>query len=505
MTRDELASALKAAASSPSDFPQGRFEGRGIVICAGGARIFTCAWICVGILRHLGCTLPIEVWHLGPEEIGPPMRGLLAEIGAETVDAHEVAKHHSVRKLGGWELKPYALLHSRFREVLLLDADNVPIVDPAWLFDNADYRATGALFWPDLVRLARNNPIWTIAGLEARDCPSFESGQVLLNKERCWQALSLAHWMNQHSEDFYGVLHGDKDTFLIAWLILGERYHLVAHQPKQLEATICQRDPNGKVIFQHRNGAKWVIRGNNPSIEGFRLEAECLGLLAALEKIWDGYVFNPPARSDAAKALERRLADVRRFRYVRVSCDERIVELLADHRIGGTGGDDFYWYVLEGGNGMEVVLAGNGADGNRLQLAPDGVWRGHLALPPGSPIELVPLAEGTAAPIPTLQVGPNPLHVVLDRALLAYDSLPRDRETIRDFAGLLRTLVTLDPTIKDYLDSLTDSDLSQKRREMIRIAIDGWADRAHRPDTGGVDAGHGWNRHSLPVIGYDPA
>lgn len=505
MTRDELATALGAAASSPNDFPEDRFDRRGIVICAGGARMFTCAWICIGMLRHLGCTLPVEVWHLGPEEIGVPMRGLLAELGAETIDAHEVAKHHAVRRLGGWELKPYALLHSRFREALLLDADNVPIKDPTGLFDDAEFRATGAMFWPDLLRLSRSNPIWTIAGLEARDCASFESGQLLLDKSRCWRALSLAHWMNQHSEDFYGILHGDKDTFLVAWLMLAQRYHLIPHQPKQLEATICQRGPDGGVLFQHRNGAKWVMRGINPTIEGFRLEAECFALLAELEKKWDGYVFNPPARSDAAKALERRLAEGQRFRYVRVSSDERRVELLADHRIGGAGGDEFYWYVVEAEHGMEIVLAGNGASSNRLRLAPDGVWRGRLAHSPGTPVELVPLAPNADAGEHAPPAGQSLLHVVLDRALAAYESLPRDRETMRDFAGLLRTLVTLDPAIKDCLDALAAGDPGEKRREMIAIALDGWADRAQRPDGGGVAAGHSWNRHSFPVIGYDPA
>ena len=69
---------LQAAVAHPPAYPEGRYEGRGIVICAGGARLFTCAYVAIGILRRvLGCTLPIEVWHLGAAEIGPPMRRLL--------------------------------------------------------------------------------------------------------------------------------------------------------------------------------------------------------------------------------------------------------------------------------------------------------------------------------------------------------------------------------------------------------------------------------------------
>jgi hypothetical protein len=502
MTRDDLASALAAAASSPANFPEGRFDGRGIVICAGGARLFTCAWICIGMLRRLGCTLPVEVWHLGPEELGAPMRSLLAGLGAETVDAHAVAKRHPVCRLGGWELKPYAVLHSRFRQVLLLDADNVPVKDPTGLFDDADFRATGAMFWPDLLRLSRSNPIWTIARLEARDCESFESGQVLFDKPRSWRALSLAHWMNQHSDDLYGVIHGDKDTFLIAWLMLGERYHLIPHQPKQLEATICQRGPDGSVLFQHRNGAKWVLQGINPTIEGFRREPECFDLLAELETVWDGYVFNPPTRSDSAMALERCLVEGRRFRYVRVSSDERSIELLPDHRIGGAGGDEFYWYADEAERGLEIVLAGNGNSSNRLSLSPDGVWRGRLVHPPGTPVELVPMLQDTSRIAPEDR---TPLHAVLDRALVAYQSLPLDRETTRDFIGLVRGFALLDPAIKDRLDALAIGSASDKLRCLIALALEGWADRAHRPDDGGIAAGHGWQRHSFPIVGYDPA
>jgi hypothetical protein len=223
-----------------------------------------------------------------------------------------------VERLGGWELKPYAVLHSRFREVLQLDADNVPVRDPAFLFDRPEFRDTGTLFWPDIVRLSQGNEIWPISGLDYRDTPSVESGQMILDKSRCWRALSLAYWINQHSNVFYQFLHGDKDTYLIAWLMLTQPYHLMRHRPKLLEATLCQRDPEGAVLFQHRNGAKWILDGNNPRIDGFRLERECRVLLAELATLWDGRLFNPPPRSDEARRLEGDLLRSREFRVVRV-------------------------------------------------------------------------------------------------------------------------------------------------------------------------------------------
>src|SRR5258707_1101605 len=179
MTSEQQA-LFEAAVAGPPPYPVGGFAGRGLVICAGGERLFTCAWVAIGILRrHLGCRLPIQLWHLGPAEIGPPMRALLEEFDVEVVDALAPADRSAMRIVGGWELKPYAIVHSRFREVFLLDADNVPLIDPATLFDLPHYASAGAVFWPDIVRLRADNPIWAVCGVAFRSTPSFESGQLL--------------------------------------------------------------------------------------------------------------------------------------------------------------------------------------------------------------------------------------------------------------------------------------------------------------------------------------
>ena len=141
-------------------------HGRGIVICAGGARMFTNAWVLVWQLRRtLRSTLPIEVWHLGPEEMSSGMHAMLEDLGASVVDAHAVLRRFPARISDGWQLKAYALVMSGFREVLLLDADNVPVRDPAFLLDHAEYLRTGAVFWPDAIDIAATNPIWDEAGL----------------------------------------------------------------------------------------------------------------------------------------------------------------------------------------------------------------------------------------------------------------------------------------------------------------------------------------------------
>jgi hypothetical protein len=74
------------------------------------------------------------------------MKRIIRELGAECVDGLKMREKHSARILKGWEMKPYAILHSPFREVLFLDADNVPVENPEFLFETAQFKEFGPFF-----------------------------------------------------------------------------------------------------------------------------------------------------------------------------------------------------------------------------------------------------------------------------------------------------------------------------------------------------------------------
>jgi ADP-heptose:LPS heptosyltransferase len=270
--------------------PAELYQGRGIVIAGGGVRYFTCAWVCIKMLRRLGCRLPIEFWHLGDSEMDRERRSLLADLDVKCVDAHKVREEKPCRTLGGWELKPYAILHSAFREVLFLDADNVPVRNPEFLFEDPAFRKTGALFWPDfeLANQAKAAPIWKSCGLRAPREPEFETGQMLFDKQRCSRALRLALWFNEHSDFYYRHLHGDKETFHLAFRKLKQPYSLVPHPVHSLAGTMCQHDLEGRRLFQHRNRDKWDLLLHNRQVPGFRFEKECRQHLVDLRRRWDG-------------------------------------------------------------------------------------------------------------------------------------------------------------------------------------------------------------------------
>jgi len=280
-------------ASIPS-YPDRLFNGRGIVVCGGGEKYLPSAWVCVHMLRELGCDLPIELWQLFQGEVPPEVQRALAQINVHCVDASQVRQQHPARFIGGWELKPYAILHSRFEEVLYLDADNVPVVDPTFLFGAPQFIRHGAVFWPDYGRLAADRSIWRICGVQYRDEPEFESGQILLNKRRCWKALQLAMHLNEHSDFYYQHVHGDKELFHMAWRMVQQQFATPGHPIYSIPYTMCQHDFDGRRIFQHRNRDKWKLGSANHRISGFELEENCIRHLDQLTRLCFSGTENTP-------------------------------------------------------------------------------------------------------------------------------------------------------------------------------------------------------------------
>lgn len=274
---------LLEAAAKEYPYPAGRFKGRGIVTCAGGERYFACAYVMIRLLRHLGCHLPVEIWHLGDHEMPQRYIDLLSGLNAKTIDARSLPEASSTRILNGWEVKPFSIIHSSFEEVLFLDADNMAVLDPTHLFDIPEYRKTGAVFWPDRGRHGPSCPLWSICNVPYRSEPEFESGQMVVNKNRCWKALHLTKHFNDWSDFYYRLVHGDKETFHFAWLLLSQEYSMApAHTDKAWKA-LYHHDFQGRRIFQHRSGDKWSFYETNVTIEDFKHEALCKTYLKELK------------------------------------------------------------------------------------------------------------------------------------------------------------------------------------------------------------------------------
>jgi hypothetical protein len=360
-------------------FPSRNFDGRGIVICAGGARVFTCAYVLISVLRKkLECSLPIEVWHYGAEEMSRSMRLALEELHVHLIDAQQVMDHHPARISDGWQLKAYALLHSRFAEVLMLDADQVPVCDPSPLFGWPEFRETGAVFWPDLVDLRADNPVWTVCGLEPSRRPSLDSGQILVDKRRTLPALALALLMNEDGSEVLQHVYGDKDTFLLAFAILDHAAKLVPHRPFAADDSLVQRDFAGTPLFQHRTAAKWIYGARvQPHMPGEVHRDACTRALEDLADRWCGLIVPEPNRGPAARAAEDQLAGAV-YDLVRPGRPAQRLRLLpageldAESRRSGLRG----WH-LDGDAGEFLVMTDPFRSVLRLERDPRGGFSGQ--------------------------------------------------------------------------------------------------------------------------------
>jgi hypothetical protein len=350
---------------------------RGIVIPAGGARMFTCAWVAVRMLRDfLKTNLPIQIWHIGPREMSPAMLALMAEQQVETIDALAlVGPEEGELELGGFELKSLALLRCEFREVILLDADNVPLIDPEELFEHEAFRGTGAMFWPDLLSLSASSRIWELCSVAYREMPSFESGQLVIDRARHFAAIALSWFLNRHSRIVYRHIYGDKDSFMMAWLALEEPFHLVSHAAQRLYGGVCQRHPDGRRMFQHRCLRKWRLHGENPVIEGFQEEETCLRYLQELRSAWTGRVFSPPPYDSEMQELECQLVKQRLFRLETVSIGVELVELLPGNLMRRRAPQPACWWLSREGESIVIFVGEDWAINRRFERQAAGCWR----------------------------------------------------------------------------------------------------------------------------------
>jgi len=346
------------------------------------------------MLRSVGCTLAIELWHRGPREMTDEMKALVEPYDVVCQDAFAVAREFPVYRLDGWELKPYAILHSRFAEVLYIDADNVAVRDPEFLFDADLYRQTGSLFWPDVPSDTSDQSYlkdvsWELLDLPFRNEPEFESGQMLIDKRRCWRPMQLTLHLNEHSDYYYTAFFGDKDTFHLAWRKLAQDYSIIPHAPAVLgtQQVLVQFDPEAKRLFQHRCNAKWTLTERNLRVPGFLLEEECLGFLRELETRWQaGFQEFSPAEQNAFDEI----VGNENFRG-QMNGQSAGVCIFQPDLTATFNGQSFGWQIEEDKDGDAVLIITE--VGRRmcfLRKTPQGSWSGHWRFGERSLIELEP-------------------------------------------------------------------------------------------------------------------
>lgn len=239
--------------------------------------------------------------------------------------------------------------------------------------------------------------MWEAAEVPYRDEPEIESGQIVLDKARCWRALNLAMHYNEHSDFYYKHVHGDKCTFQFAWHRTGVEYAMPPHGIHSLHATMCQHDFEGRRIFQHRNMDKWQLDGSNVRIHDFQLEEVCRAFLRELALCWSGKPFCRHGSDPDVVKLVSALVGAR-CDYHRIGQDRRQI-VLSPHGVIGDGADECErnWSIHLAGGRFRLTIIGDEGVTCRLRLDDDGVFRGRWSHHEHMPIEIIPCETSRSA------------------------------------------------------------------------------------------------------------
>ena len=229
---------------------------KGIVIPTG-QKTFRYACHLISNLRYsLGSTIPIEIVHAGdsdlPSEYRDFIKGLASNI--ETMDITQVFDDTTLDlRHGGWAIKPFAALASRYEQVMTVDADAVFLQAPEVIFDHhSGYKTTGALLFHDRLlwqgafkerhqwwekQLEHHTPSRALSKSRvynegyAEEC---DSGLLVLDKSRLQVLLGILHacWQNTkevRDEWTYKMGYGDKESWWFGLELSGAEYTFENH------------------------------------------------------------------------------------------------------------------------------------------------------------------------------------------------------------------------------------------------------------------------------------
>lgn len=287
---------------------------KGIVIPAGGGTPLANAFVVSYILRNVHRSqLPIALVYWQERELNSNTKTLfhqhIPDIEFIDLSTLPYPSYHIqpdtdglYKKEFGYRFKAYALWAAPFKEVIMLDADSIPLYDPIELFGDPLYTEKGSLFWPDFWRdqpeiweafgMEEASPwrdwgqrqIWKYGAPEGRLPPlQTESGQLVFNKAQHWDVLEWILFLNTHTYFTYEVSIGDKDTYRVAFELagkadsFGQSPHPPAFpivetpdmQPPYWNLGMLQLHPDGRPYFHHRTAnSKFSARSLNKRNKG---------------------------------------------------------------------------------------------------------------------------------------------------------------------------------------------------------------------------------------------
>ncbi|KAF5008001.1 hypothetical protein FDECE_5685 [Fusarium decemcellulare] len=230
---------------------------QGIVIPVGGGdqSVRFASHLIVSLRNVLGSQLPIQIVYAGDEDLPKDSRDKILSLDTvkdvEFLDIFTVFDDATLKLAdGGWAIKPFAVLASKFEQTILMDADAVFLQKPEVLFHQAAYTNKGAYlfhdrllwqhafqerheWWRDQIKEPSSEMNKSLVWTEdyAEEC---DSGVVVVDKSRVSVLVGLLHvaWQNTYDvreEVTYRLGHGDKESWWLGFELAGSTYEFEAH------------------------------------------------------------------------------------------------------------------------------------------------------------------------------------------------------------------------------------------------------------------------------------
>ena len=222
---------------------------RGIVIpSSDNPMMLKNLWASLVALRDgLNSTVPVTISYYGSREaIDPSFQERFVarfhdtsfmDLSAIEYPAHQRRIDNDNTRFFGFKAKVLALYAAPYDDVLLLDSDSVPLVDPALMFESDVYKEHGNVFWPDrwcepvalfnelgmvLVGGGGTNRLNRTNHLLSKKSRQTDSGQLLFDRRQYADVLEYLLFLNAHDEYTYERAYGDKDTYEAAFFLAGK-------------------------------------------------------------------------------------------------------------------------------------------------------------------------------------------------------------------------------------------------------------------------------------------
>ena len=238
-------------------------RGKGIVICASND-YFHLVKSNIEIFRNVfNSNLPIEIFY--NKDLS--YNNQLTLMKYKNVYVSDISKYfnNTIIGINRYSIKPFAILASRFEEVILLDADCFYLNDPSILFNDKGYKDKGSLLFKDKTMNPSNDTYNWLKSFIRNPLPEtkvsriwnnkskfeIESSTVVIHKIKTLFGLLNICKLNEkeiRSKVVYKFVYGDKETFWIGFEMSRQNYYVNQEYTAAIGEITLDKNEKGKLI-----------------------------------------------------------------------------------------------------------------------------------------------------------------------------------------------------------------------------------------------------------------